>query len=263
MTLSENRLPIPDARQYFDWSNQDPQPEIWEKVEMPAMRAGIEGAISGYDIAGVKVLDVGVGGGKTVGLLKKVGFSEAQITAVDISEEMLKLVAQKYPAITLRKANIAEESSIAELKDKSPFQIVTAHMVFNHLTDSQMRNSLLIVQDLLEDRGYLIGMVPYPENPAKLLSVYDDGESYVAKEAAPWGSEVCYYHRSFAAYAEYLDRCGYYSSLKAYPWGEGGMPKRLLIAARKFKEFKDYLDDTGLGKEEVKRHLYIPSRYRK
>ena len=59
------------GKSYFEWSRQDPPPEIWRLAEKPAMRLGIDEAFIGstLQMEHVRVFDIGVGGGKTIDFL--------------------------------------------------------------------------------------------------------------------------------------------------------------------------------------------------
>lgn len=86
------------------------------------------------DLNGKKVLDVGAGTGRIPDLLKeKNKFPKtADITAIDISEEMLKILKKKHPSIKVIHSN----AECLPFEDES-FDIIIAAFFIVHLKDPQ------------------------------------------------------------------------------------------------------------------------------
>lgn len=245
--------------EYFKWSNQTPPPEVWQKVEKPALEEGISEAIAQKE-KNIKVLDVGVGGGKVLGLLENLGVQDSNIVGIDTDLMILKLVHGVYPNIELRKADISNTSVLKILSDKTPFQLVTIHMVLNHLDDNQLKFSLGNIFNLLGDGGIMVGLVPYPNRPDKLQKRKDSPSGYYWIEDAPWGGEVTHHHRAFVEYSEYLDLSGFYPHLTAYDINTSSYPNRLLIIGKKDITFKQTLKRLNLDPSVIDRHAYLPDR---
>lgn len=249
-----------NARRYFEWSNQLPPPPIWSEVEMPAMKMGIEKVLAAYRGSNVNTLDVGVGGGKVLKLLTALGVPEEQVLGIDIDPEILQLVGSTNPGIKLRQIDMASASAVEQLRAKAPFQLVTAHMVLNHLTDSELARAIHNCFDLLADGGRIVAMVPYPTKEAKWEKLEEHEDGYSSNEDAPWGGTVIYHHRDFAAYVDYFDLSGFYVNFRSFARVETGFPNRLLMVARKHQLFKDKLNRLQFDTDMIDRHNYLPNR---
>lgn len=252
--------PLGDNLRYFEWSNQSPPPAVWLNVEMPAMKKGISETLSQHDVTDLGVLEVGVGGGKVLGILETLGIDRNRIVGIDISQEILALVSNKYPSMDLRNIDISDPTTLQKLSDRAPFQLVTAHMVLNHLNDIQLAKALSNFFNLLVDGGTVIGMVPYPNKPSKMQNLLDDENGYYSQENAPWGGTVVYCHRSFVAYSDYFELSGFYPTCTAYDIETTTYPNRLLIVAKKSQVFKNALESLNLSAGQIDRHNYLPSR---
>lgn len=82
------------------------------------------------DLKGKKVLDIGCGTGRILGELRLFG---ADITAIDISEEMLGRVGRKYPDV---KTAVADVEALP-FEDDS-FDVAVAAFLIVHLKDPQI-----------------------------------------------------------------------------------------------------------------------------
>ena len=250
--------PLGNNLRYFEWSNQYPPPSVWLNLEMPAMTRGISEALPQLEEADAGILDVGVGGRKIIGLLETFGIDHRRIVGVDISQEILTLVSNKYPSVDLRNVDISDPVSMQKLSDRAPFQLITAHMVLNHLNDKQLGIALSNIFELLADGGSVVGMVPYPNNPSKTQDLQDSENGYKSQEIVPWGDIVTYHHRSFAAYHEYFELSGFYPTCSAFDKEATTYPNRLLIVARKDQAFKNALENLNLSTAQIDRHNYSP-----
>ncbi len=79
------------------------------------------------DVSGKAILDVGAGTGRLATQLAKMG---AAVTALDVSEEMLKVIAKKNPAIT----TVVGDAEALSFLDTT-FDIVISAFVIVHLKD--------------------------------------------------------------------------------------------------------------------------------
>lgn len=78
------------------------------------------------DLTDKKVLDIGCGTGREIGLLKE--HTKADFTAADISEEMLKITKKKHPDVETVQADI----NSMPFKDEE-FDVVVAAFVIVHI----------------------------------------------------------------------------------------------------------------------------------
>lgn len=81
------------------------------------------------DIKGKKVLDVGAGTGRIIHNLNMAG---GEVTAVDLSENMLKVLKKKFPRIEAKQGDIEE----LPFEDET-FDVVVATFVIVHLRELQ------------------------------------------------------------------------------------------------------------------------------
>lgn len=98
------------------------------------------------DLKRKKVLDIGCGTGRLIGFMNDRG---AEITACDISEEMLNIVRKKFPKIETVNAEIEE----LPFKD-GDFDVAVAAFVIVHLKD--LDEAFEEVYRVLKDGGYFI-----------------------------------------------------------------------------------------------------------
>lgn len=244
-------------RAYFEWSNQVPAPAIWIQFEAPALRTAIL-EVADKKGTNLKVLDVGVGGGKVLGLLEELGIPAGNITGIDLNAGILKLVAGIQPQVTLRQGDIAQKSVLSKLADKGPFDAITASMVLNHLSDIRLKHAAENIFNLLRDGGSFIALVPYPENPEKRRELEVQRMEVTKVEDAPWGGQVIYHHRALGLYMEYFDRIGFYTHLRAELKPVGRVSNRLLICGIKNTAFRKAIErDSVVGVQRIDRQAYI------
>lgn len=98
------------------------------------------------DLRGLKVLDLGCGTGRIIGMLKERG---ADVTALDISEEMIETVSRKFPDVEC----VVGDSENLPFADES-FDIVLGLFWIVHLKD--LRPSFDEVYRVLKDEGRFI-----------------------------------------------------------------------------------------------------------
>src|SRR5690606_36136495 len=89
----------------------DEQEKHWDSFEQDKMKPYLKGAKA------LKVLDAGAGTGRLAGRLHAIG---AEVTALDISPEMLSVLSQKYPQV---------ETVVGDMGDM-PFEDGTFDRVF-------------------------------------------------------------------------------------------------------------------------------------
>ncbi|MBI5754204.1 class I SAM-dependent methyltransferase [Candidatus Peregrinibacteria bacterium] len=142
------------------------------------------------NLKGKKVLDVGCGAGRMIKFLKNAG---AAVTAVDISEEMLKIVRKKFPDVEALKADVrdlpfgrnGERAGGKRLliddgkTDGWQFDIIVAAFVIVHL--DTLGKAFEEIYRVLKDGGIFIVTNVNQRKPPKLKT--KDGETIVIKSA--------------------------------------------------------------------------------
>ncbi len=124
------------------------------------------------NIRGKKILDVGCGAGRLIKFLKNGGV--AAISAVDLSDEMLKIVRKKFPEVGAEKADIRS----LPFADKE-FDMVIATFVIVHL--DTLDEAFDEVYRVLKDNGVFIMTNVNQRKPPKLKT--KNGETIVIKSA--------------------------------------------------------------------------------
>lgn len=124
-----------------------------------------------------KVLDVGCGAGRMIKFLKNAG---AEVTGVDISEEMLKIVRKKFPDVEAVKAS-AEKLPFGknDENDDWQFDIVIATFVVVHL--ETLNKAFEEIYRVLKNDGIFILTNVNQRKPPKLKT--KTGETIVIKSA--------------------------------------------------------------------------------
>lgn len=123
------------------------------------------------NLKGKKVLDVGCGAGRIIKFLKNAG---AEVRAVDVSDEMLKIVRKKFPEAEAEKADIRNLPF-----GDGEFDVVVATFVIVHL--DTLDEAFDEVYRVLKDGGAFIVTNVNQRKPPKLKT--KDGETIVIKSA--------------------------------------------------------------------------------
>jgi len=241
MGIQENKISFTGQEvAYFNWSNSETPPPLWEFVEKPALTEGIAFALQTLKENDpgrvIKSLDIGVGGGKVLGLLKELGVEDNDLIGTDLNSKLLELVGNKYPDITLRHADLSSVNHNKNLSDKEPFDIITCSMVLNHLDDVQVEQAVQNIAQLLGHDGFFVGLVPYPRRFNEPYKQTKTSVGTFTEENTPWGGQVTYYYRSFNQYFDLFDAIG-------------GM-----VAVYTKTYMKSYLDPSDLVLEKMKEY---------
>lgn len=109
----DKRLDPQSGYARYAWE-YDEKERYWDSFEQGKMKPYIEASKD------LKVLDAGAGTGRLTGRLHEAG---AQVTALDISPDMLSILSQKYPEI---------ETVVGDMEDM-PFKDETFDLVFSSM----------------------------------------------------------------------------------------------------------------------------------
>ncbi len=122
--------------------------------------------------AGAAILELGCGTGITLeALLRK--FSEARITGVDYSEEMLALCKQKFPSVSLLHGSFNDDGFFLTFPKKFPVQIASGSydLIFSSGAISEygdLSKVLPLSYRLLKEDGLLVN-IGIKRNPVGLI----------------------------------------------------------------------------------------------
>lgn len=124
------------------------------------------------DLKGKKILDVGCGAGRLIKFLKNASVGE--ISAVDVSEEMIKIMKKKFPDVEAVKADAQD----LPFKDGT-FDVVIATFMIVHL--ETLDKAFDEIYRVLKDGGIFIVTNVNQRKPPKLKT--SEGETIVIKSS--------------------------------------------------------------------------------
>ena len=171
-------------------------------IDMPAIKKSVK------NIRGKKVLDVGCGPGTYTSYFKSLG---AKVSAIDISEEMVKIAASKVPGADIRVADM----------NKIPFPPSTFDLVFYGLSIHYLDNILPTLKEayrVLKNKGRLVISTGNPAlNGAKLADINGERmfvmEDYFGAVEEKWqmvpGMMVKNYTKNISGLLNPVSRAGF------------------------------------------------------
>lgn len=168
-----------EALRYEEFAEQS---FSWRHIEEPFLRTLIQATIR----QDTKVLDLGCGGGRILSLLKLAGVKDHTLFGLDNDSTLLAKAKRKHPYITFIHQELTE---VPYNNVPDDLTLVTAHMVFQYLSPSDMPKCLKEIRRLLTLEGFLVIGVPHPVRVAQ-----QSGMSYFARSLhglpAPWGGDA-------------------------------------------------------------------------
>ena len=158
-----------------------------------------------------KLIDIGAGAGKLTHLLSEHGVNTDQLFALE-PNPILAVHLRKQGFLVVENTIQSSENPIS---NSSEFDLLTANMVINHLSDNQFTETSRINWDILKLGGMFAYTIPYPEGKARKYGLKIDSP-WKVDEPAPWGGNVQYNHRSTTLNKEILESVGFSVSAKNY-----------------------------------------------
>jgi len=111
-------------------------PEVYNRYEQKRLRSTlkmVDKLVADDHVRAKKVLDVGAGTGNLTGKLLQMGY---EVTAIDISAEMCKILEKKYKNYLESKKLVVVNSPIEDVSfDRGEFDLVACYSVLHHLPD--------------------------------------------------------------------------------------------------------------------------------
>lgn len=135
----QKRLDATTGYARYAWE-YDEKEKYWDSFEQDKMKPYIQEA------KGLKVLDAGAGTGRLTGRLQALG---ADVTALDVSPDMLAILHQKYPEI---------ETVVGDMEEM-PFEDETFDMVFSSMALVHLKKLEPFLDEayrVLKDNGKLV-----------------------------------------------------------------------------------------------------------
>lgn len=193
------------AEQYWRWSwgvwpgeaidasdleREGREPNIWSLVEKKAWEYQFDKSLIGKT---AKMLDLGCGAGKIVDLAIKRGVPASGIVGLDLNTKLTNWCKEMWPEVTFVRGSCV---NLVDLVGQyGPFDLVTAHMLFNHLDDDQYQMTLEQIFSILKPGGDLIYMIPSPYKTTDISEAVNL-QSGMRVDEAPWGGITNHYFRS-------------------------------------------------------------------
>lgn len=140
------------------------------------------------------ILEVGCGSGKVIDYLTNRGISDANITGIDTSKELLKVAQQGHPLSTFIAGDIVTTSLPV-----NAFDVIIAVRVFEYLSNEGLRKALASCYEALHSGGILFIIVGHPirVNGPDITTYSDRGER---QHRLPGNIPVTLYHKTLADY---------------------------------------------------------------
>lgn len=173
----------------------------WKYIESPAIAKLLAGKIG----VNTKIIEAGSGEGRLIEFLIKLGASEKNITAIELSNYLFNLGKEKFPKVRWWNASISDPiEGIKEGKN----EIVICSMVLNYLSDEEFRLFLKNCNRWLGKNGEIIIVLPHPIRMVSSLPNYF--KRVKGKHDNPWGGkEDLYYHRTVGDYVNEVIKAGF------------------------------------------------------
>ncbi len=163
------------AKKYIEFVNRS---FSWLYIEKPAFTKYLKSDLN----SNKKVLDLGCGEGRTILLLKELGFRDKNIIGVDVSEEMLESAKRKLHGVNFVESDIVKVEFL-----ESSFDVVISNMVFHYLKITELEQVFKKTYSWLKPGGLFIFNTMHPFRYAK----YDLDKYFKLdrrKEKTPWGT---------------------------------------------------------------------------
>lgn len=171
----------------------------WRFLERPSFDRHLSGLYLPQTVA----LDAGCGYGRSTGHLVESGISPANVTGVDINENLLGLAEHNLPQTTFIHADVAYFGPVPDTYD-----LVTASMVFEYLDDDAFKKALANVHKGLKDGGVLFFVTTHP-----LRMVTQDIRGYKDRgwrnSMTPWGATIPLFHRTIGDFISQTAQAGF------------------------------------------------------
>jgi len=111
-------------------------PEVYNRYEQKRINSAlkmVDKLVADNRVRAKKALDVGAGTGNLTGKLLQMGY---EVTAIDISAEMCKILEKKYKNYLEAKKLVVVNSPIEDVSfDRDEFDLITCYSVLHHLPD--------------------------------------------------------------------------------------------------------------------------------
>ena len=154
-------------------------------------------------LSGLNVLDLGCGSGWYAEQFTKAG---AKVTAVDVSEHMVKVTQQRLGASgQVFQADL--ENNLSFLADQS-FDLIVAPLVIHYIKDWQ--KLMKEMARLLKPKGQFIFSTNQPHMAFQLYHLKNYFEPQIIEDYWPWANAtVKYYHHTLNDLSESLSQAGF------------------------------------------------------
>ena len=171
----------------------------WKHIEKPAIRSLLKNKLSND----LKILDAGCGEGRTIKLLIELGVEEKNIYGVDIMEELISRIKDRFPTANFVKDDF---SANGDLYPNDFFDLITSNMVLDYLDDNELEKAMENIAKWLKKGGLFLFGLSHPIR--EVMKIKKDLRYYLCREKwediTPWGATVEYNHRPISDYVNIL-----------------------------------------------------------
>ena len=173
----------------------------WKYIEAPTAEKYLRSVIN----LETKIIDAGCGQGRSMELWVCLGAKKENLVGIDLSLELLKLAADKFPESELINASVSER--IEDLENEKA-DVVVSTMVIDYLSNTEFESFLNNSLKWLKRGGKLFFILPHP-----IRDIYDNLPEYFKRRRreslTPWGELVPYYQRTVGDYVNLTIKTGF------------------------------------------------------
>lgn len=156
----------------------------WDYIEKPAFDKYLPDLYT----PDTQVLDLGCGEGRVVRHLVSRGISAGNVAGVDASLRLIEKAQRSTPEIKFVHGTLAE----AQLPQGS-FDLITASMVFHHMTNTELETTFERIYELLKPEGQLFFVDTDPDHNDEGMDPANLNKWLM--QQTPWGTQIPYFNR--------------------------------------------------------------------
>lgn len=170
----------------------------WDYIEKPAFDKYLPDLFT----PDTQVLDLGCGEGRVIRHLISKGIRVQNVVGVDVSSKLIEIAQRSTPEAKYLHGSLDE----VQLPQGS-FDLITANMVFHHMTNSELETTLERIYELLKPEGQLFFVDTDPDHNDEGIDPANLNKWLM--QQTPWGTEIPYFNRHPRDFFNLLDLHGF------------------------------------------------------